>query len=123
MYSTDFNVPDGVSLPVPSGYRMLILMAKVEEKTSGGIFRPDLNKAREENASQYARVIAQGPDCYKDTVKFPTGPWCFENDIVTFRAYSGTGFVIGGREFRFINDDTVDGVVHDIDLITKVDRK
>ena len=30
-----------------------------------------------------------------------------------FRAYSGTRIKIHGREFRIINDDTVEGVVED----------
>jgi co-chaperonin GroES (HSP10) len=58
-------------------------------------------------------VVKQGPDCYKDTAKFPTGPWCKEGDFVLVRAYSGTRFKIHNREFRLINDDTVEGVVED----------
>jgi len=32
---------------------------------------------------------------------------------VLVRAYSGTRFKIHGREFRLINDDTIEGVVED----------
>ena len=54
-----------------------------------------------------------GPDCYKDYAKFPTGPWCSEGDWVVMRAYSGTRINIHGKEFRLINDDTVEAVVND----------
>jgi len=32
---------------------------------------------------------------------------------VIFRSYSGTRFKVGGKEFRLINDDTVEAVVDD----------
>jgi co-chaperonin GroES (HSP10) len=54
-----------------------------------------------------------GDLCYKDENKFPTGAWCQEGDWVLFRAYSGSRIKIHGREFRLINDDTVEAVVDD----------
>ena len=60
-----------------------------------------------------AYVLKMGDLCYKDKDKFPLGPWCKEGDWVIFRAYSGTRIRIHGREFRLINDDTVEAVVED----------
>jgi co-chaperonin GroES (HSP10) len=57
--------------------------------------------------------MAMGSDCYKDESKFPTGPWCKEGDWVVMRAFSGTRISIHGKEFRLINDDTVEAVVDD----------
>jgi co-chaperonin GroES (HSP10) len=122
MYSTDFTIPKGVVLPLPTGYRLLVMTAVVPEKTAGGIIRPDHNKAREEKAASFAKVLSMGSEAYKDPDKFPTGAWCEVGDIIAMKPYSGTGFAVGGREFRFINDDTVDGVIPDISLITLVDR-
>ncbi|MFN7640722.1 MAG: co-chaperone GroES, partial [bacterium] len=51
--------------------------------------------------------------CYKDENKFPTCAWCKEGDWVLFRAYSGSRIKIHGREFRLVNDDTVEAVVDD----------
>ena len=48
-----------------------------------------------------------------DKDKFPTGPWCKEGDFVLTRPYAGTRIRIHDREFRIINDDTVEGVVSD----------
>ena len=58
-------------------------------------------------------VIKMGPDCYRDKTRFPHGPWCKEGDFIIMRAYSGTRIKIHGKEFRIINDDTVEAVVDD----------
>ena len=58
-------------------------------------------------------VVAIGPDAYKDDKRFPSGPWCKEGDFIIVRPNSGTRLDIHGREFRIINDDTVEGVVDD----------
>jgi co-chaperonin GroES (HSP10) len=74
---------------------------------------PDSLKAAEQTASIIGMVVAMGPDAYMDGAKFPSGPYCKEGDFVIFRSYSGTRFKIGGKEFRLINDDTVEAVVDD----------
>ena len=58
-------------------------------------------------------VLKMGDTCYKDDARFSSGPWCKEGDFVLIRAYAGTRFKIHGREFRLINDDTVEAVVDD----------
>ena len=100
-------------LPAPTGYRMLCALPEVEDKFSNGILKPDALTKLEEFSTVVLFVIKQAPDCYKDAAKFPTGPWCKEGDFVLVRAYSGTRFKIHGREFRLINDDTIEGVVED----------
>ncbi len=100
-------------LPDPVGHKLLIALPKVEEKTDGGVFRPETLIQREEVASILGFVLKLGPDAYKDDSRFPTGPWCKPGDMVIFRAYSGTRLNIHGTEFRVINDDTVEAVVDD----------
>jgi co-chaperonin GroES (HSP10) len=58
-------------------------------------------------------VLKVGPEAYADADKFPSGPYCKEGDFVIFRSYSGTRFKVAGKEFRIINDDTVEAVVDD----------
>jgi len=58
-------------------------------------------------------VLKMGPDCYKNESRFPTGPYCQEGDFIIMRSYSGTRMNIHGKEFRLINDDTVEAVVDD----------
>lgn len=113
MYKAEQDLPDKRRLPEPKGYRILIAMPKVEEKTAGGVYMPDGLKDAESTASIMGLVVAMGPDCYKDEDKFPTGPWCKEGEFVVFRSYSGTRFKVEGQEFRLINDDTVEAVIDD----------
>lgn len=100
-------------LPEPSGYRLLIAIPEVSEKTEGGVYMPDTLKKAEETASMIGFVVKAGPEAYSDTNKFPSGPWCKEGDFIIFRSYSGTRFKVLGKEFRLINDDTVEAVVED----------
>lgn len=102
-----------LKLPKPSGYRLLIALPEVSEKTDGGVYVPDSLKSAEEVASILGFVLKVGPQAYNDPDRFPDGPWCKEGDFVIFRAYSGTRFKIAGKEFRLINDDTVEAVVDD----------
>lgn len=106
------EVPDDVKLPEPSGYRILIAIAKKEEKI-GSILTPDQWRKAEETASIVGCVISLGPDAYADPDKYPSGPWCKEGDWVIFRSYSGTRLKMEGVEYRLINDDTVEAVVDD----------
>jgi len=64
-------------------------------------------------------VVKLGPDCYKDTTRFPSGPSCKEGDFVIVRPNSGTRLKIHGREFRIINDDSIEAVVEDPRGITR----
>jgi len=100
-------------LPEPKGYRVLIATLGVDEKTEGGVYMPDKLKSAEDTASIIGFVLKVGAEAYADADRFPTGPWCKEGDFVIFRSYSGTRFKIGGKEFRIINDDTVEAVVSD----------
>ncbi|MGA1706197.1 MAG: co-chaperone GroES [Candidatus Nanopelagicaceae bacterium] len=100
-------------LPQPQGYKVLIAIPEISEKTDGGVLLPDELKKAEETASIVGFVMKLGPDAYSDINKFPHGPYCKEGDFVIFRSYSGTRVKIHGKEFRLINDDTVEAVVED----------
>jgi co-chaperonin GroES (HSP10) len=100
-------------LPEPKGYRILCAIPQVDEEYEGGLIKADETKKVEEQTTVVLFVIKMGDLCYADKERFPTGPWCKEGDFVLTRPYSGTRVVIHGREFRIINDDTVEAVVQD----------
>ena len=106
-------------LPDPQGYRMLCAIPEVEDKFENGLLKPDSLQKIEEFSTVILFVIKMGPDCYSDKTRFPNGPWCKEGDFIMVRAYSGTRFKIHGREFRLINDDSVEAVVQDPRGITR----
>ena len=100
-------------LPKPSGYRILCAIPEQEKTTEGGILKADITLHNEELLTTVLFVVDLGPDCYMDAAKFPTGPWCKKGDFVLIRPNAGSRLVIHGREFRIINDDSVEGVVDD----------
>ena len=47
------------------------------------------------------------------------GTWGKEGDFVMFRANSGTRFKVAGKEYRLLNDDSIEAVVADPRGITR----
>jgi co-chaperonin GroES (HSP10) len=104
----------GKQLPKPSGYRILCAIPEVEKEYEGtNLIKADETVRNEETLTTVLFVVDMGPDCYKDEKRFPTGPWCAKGDFVLVRPHAGSRLVIHGREFRIINDDSVEGVVDD----------
>ncbi len=104
------------SLPIPTGYKLLCIVPEVDEKIAGtslDLVRDAATMRAEEHATTVLFVIRVGPDAYKDTAKFPTGPWCQAGDFVLVRTYTGTRFKVFGKEFRVLNDDQIECVVED----------
>ena len=100
-------------LPDPQGYRILCAIPEIEKETAGGILKIESVIEREELLTTVLFVVKIGPDAYGDTKRFPSGPWCKEGDFVLVRPNAGTRVEIHGREFRIINDDSVEAVVED----------
>jgi co-chaperonin GroES (HSP10) len=102
-------------LPMPSGYRILCAVPEAEKEYEGGLglVKADETMRNEELLTTVLFVVDLGPDCYKVPTRFPTGPWCKKGDFVLVRPHAGTRLLIHDREFRIINDDSVEGVVED----------
>lgn len=107
------GVRQATQLPQPSGYRILCAVPEVEAKTSGGIIKADITRQNEELLTTVLFVVDLGPDCYRDEKRFPSGPWCKKGDFILVRPHAGTRVKIHGKEFRIINDDSVEAVVED----------
>lgn len=107
-------------LPEPKGYRILCALPEAESTFDSGIVKSSETMRNEEVLSTVFFVVKLGPDCYKDEKRFPTGPWCKEGDFILARPNSGTRLKIHGREFRIINDDSVEGIVQDPRGISRV---
>jgi co-chaperonin GroES (HSP10) len=100
-------------LPKPSGYRILCAIPEMEKEYDSGILKADETVRVEETLTTVLFVVDLGPDCYADKTRFPNGPWCKKGDFILVKPYSGSRLVIHGRDFRIINDDTVEAVVDD----------
>ena len=98
---------ESTKLPMPTGWRLLILPYKGKGKTEGGIYLPE--NVVEENtiSTQVGYVLKVGDLAFKDKEKFPTGAWCEAGNWVMFARYAGSRFKIDGGEVRILNDDEV----------------
>ena len=96
MYTAKKEIKEEVKLklPVPKGYKLLISIPKMADKTEGGVHMPDNLIKAEETASIIGFVVDLGEEAYKDASKFPNGAYCQKGDFVIFRSYSGTWFKI-----------------------------
>jgi co-chaperonin GroES (HSP10) len=116
----EINPEPASQLPVPVGYKVLIALPEPEKTTAGGIIKADETLRIEEVASITGFVLALGPDAYQDKNRFPNGPYCKVGDWVLMRAYSGTRFKVHGKEFRLLNDESIEAVVDDPRGILKI---
>jgi co-chaperonin GroES (HSP10) len=107
------NEEKATQLPKPSGYRILCAIPEMEKEFESGIAKADETMRVEETLTTVLFVVDLGPDCYADKARFPSGAWCKQGDFILVKPYSGSRLVIHGREFRIINDDTVEGIVDD----------
>ena len=100
-------------LPKPSGYHILCAIPEQEKEFDSGIIKADSTIHYEELLTTVLFVVALGPDCYTDATRFPSGAWCKVGDFILVRPNAGSRLVIHGKEFRMINDDSVEGIVLD----------
>lgn len=100
-------------LPKPSTYHILCALPEIDKEYDSGLIKANQTLHFEEVMSPVLFVIEMGPDCYADKERFPSGPSCKVGDFVLCRPNTGTRVKIHGREFRIINDDSVQGVVED----------
>jgi len=109
-------------LPDPKTFHLLCVVPEAMEEyanSDSGIIKSSQAMMYEEVLTPVLFVVKVGPDAYKDTSRFPSGASCKEGDFVIVRPNSGTRLKIHNREFRIINDDSVEAVVEDPRGITR----
>jgi co-chaperonin GroES (HSP10) len=109
-------------LPDPKTFHLLCVVPEAMEKfaeSSVGIIKDSKTMHYEEVLTPVLFVVKLGPDAYRDATRFPNGPSCAEGDFIICRPNSGTRLKIHGREFRIINDDSVEATVDDPRGITR----
>ena len=106
-------------VPDPATFYLLCVLPDIEEEYESGLIKSGQTMHFEEILSPVLFVVKMGPDAFKDTKRFPSGPSCKVGDFVLVRPNTGTRIKIHGKEFRLINDDSVEGVVQDPRGITR----
>jgi len=107
-------------LPDPATYHLLCVLPEADDKYDSGLIKADKTVQFEELLSPVLFVLKVGPDAFKDEKRFPSGPSCKIGDFVIVRPNTGTRMKIHGREFRLVNDDSVEAVVQDPRGISRV---
>ena len=100
-------------LPKPTTYRILCALPTIADEYDSGLIKAGQTMHFEEILSPVLFVVDMGPDAYADATRFPHGPSCKKGDFVLVRPNTGTRIKIHGKEFRIINDDSVEAVVED----------
>ena len=103
-------------LPDPKTYHVLCVVPEAMEEYADsevGLLKDTKTMHYEEVLTPVLFVVKLGPDAYKDKTRFPNGASCKAGDFVIVRPNSGTRLKIHGREFRIINDDSVEATVED----------
>lgn len=100
-------------VPDPSTYHILCVLPEIDEQYESGLVKAGQTMHYEEVLSPVLFVVKVGPDAYKDKDRFPSGPSCKVGDFILVRPNTGTRIKIHGKEFRIINDDSVEAVVQD----------
>ena len=107
-------------IPEPATYHLLCVLPEIDEEYGdSGLVKAGQTMHFEEVLSPVLFVVKVGPDAYKDEKRFPSGPSCKVGDFVLVRPNTGTRIKIHGKEFRIINDDSVEAVVQDPRGITR----
>jgi chaperonin GroES len=116
----------------PVGDRVLVMPDVIEEVTAGGIIIPEEHKAKHQAAQQAGKLVAVGPDAWKDRVttvervidgelrtveRRVTGysqPFANVGDRVCFAQWNGRNFQgEDGKQYRLLNDEDITGLVSD----------
>jgi len=111
------KAPEGIHLPKPTGWRILVLPFQPKRVTKGGVHIADTAAERQHLATVCGLVLDMGPDCYRDKERYPKGPWCKKGDWVMFARYAGSRFKIEGGEIRILNEDEVLATIQDPEQI------
>ena len=103
-----------VQLPTPVGYRVLVALPEIEETYENTkVLKTNTEMRNEHIMSILGLVVDMGSQAYKDKERFGDTAWCKVGDFVMFRANTGTRFKIDGKEYRLMNDDSIEAIVAD----------
>ena len=100
-------------VPDPATYHLLCVLPDIDDEYESGLVKAGQTMHFEELLSPVLFVVKMGPDAFKDEKRFPSGPSCKVGDFVLVRPNTGTRIKIHGKEFRVVNDDSVEAVVQD----------
>jgi hypothetical protein len=99
----------GYQLPQPSGWKLMVLVLTIPEKSAGGVIVIDDAKEARALSSPQGVVLDMGPAAYTDAERFSINgvmsPWHGIGDRLTFVKYDASMFQLAnGQRLGFLND-------------------
>lgn len=94
----------------PTGYKILIQIRVVPEKTKGGLIITQDTRDADQIVTTVGKVVAVGPAAYRDRAtgrEWIGAPWCKVGDYVRVPKYAGVDFRVNDAPFRYYNDEDV----------------
>ena len=103
---------------VPLGYKVLIKVKELEEKTKGGIIIPKSSIEKEEEAHQFVEIIDYGPAAFTTGAGDLANEWDIipkVGDTALINKYSGIRFEKEGMEgkYRLVNDKEILAILNE----------
>lgn len=97
------------SLPAPSGWKLMVLMLTIPEKSAGGVIVLDDAKEQRALSSPQGVILAMGPAAYTDRERFSVDgelvKWHEVGDRIVCVKYDCSMFQIAnGQRLGFLND-------------------
>jgi len=118
-------------LPQPSGWRVLVGMCKIDERTAGGIILTEEHIRGQQYLRSIAKILAVGAECYRHP-KFQGGvsietrdpdPWVKVGDVVMIGQYAGQSVsCLDGTDpqtLKLLNDDEILAVIPDVNTLNR----
>lgn len=91
-------------LPSAIGWKLMVLMVTIPEKSAGGVIVVDDAREQRSLASPQGVVLDVGPQAFNDPSRFD-GAWVEVGDRITFVKYDANMFQLGnGQRLGFLND-------------------
>jgi len=92
------------TLPQAIGWKVMVLMVTIPEKSAGGVIVVDDAREQRSLASPQGVVLGVGPQAFKDPSRFDA-PWVSVGDRITLVKYDASMFQLGnGQRLGFLND-------------------
>lgn len=96
-------------LPVPSGWRIQVLMLTIPETTSGGLVMVDDDREARAMASPQGVILQVGPAAYSDPDRFTVNgvltPWHHVGERIQFVKYDAQPFQLpNGQKLGILTD-------------------
>jgi len=118
-YLTDRRSLEGeeeYQLPQPSGWKIMVLMLTVSEKTDGGLFVVSDSLEAKAMSSPQGVVLGMGPAAYTDASRFSVHgsvePWHKIGDRIMWVKYDAASYQLSnGQRLGFMVDTTPSGTL------------